>query len=331
MTADTPLLAVRQLGVEIAGHPAVSDLDYDLHGGETLGVVGESGCGKTVAALALLNLQPAAMRRRGQARFEGGDLLALDESALRRIRGGRIAFIFQEPLSALNPVIPIGEQIAEMYILHRGMGRRRARVAAADALTRVQLGDIEQRLRQYPHQLSGGQRQRVMIAMALACRPRLLIADEPTTALDVTLQAQILNLMREQQQELGMAILFISHNLGVIAQMADRIMVMYAGRQVEQAPTETLLRHPRHPYTRGLLATLPRLGERRRRLPSIPGRVPPLTDQRPGCRFAARCPEVDALCRRIDPALSRLRPNHPIACHRAMDSSIDATPGLRHS
>ncbi|MDX1604547.1 MAG: ABC transporter ATP-binding protein [Candidatus Competibacterales bacterium] len=326
----SPLLEVERLAVAIGGHEAVCGLSYRLQAGETLGMVGESGCGKTLAALALLGLLPEGMRARGSARFAGRELLVLDEAALRRIRGGEIGMIFQEPMSALNPVVTIGEQIAEVYRLHYGTDRRRARDRAAEALHQVHIVDASACLCHYPHQLSGGQRQRVMIAMALACRPRLLIADEPTTALDVTVQAQILALIQELKRETEMAVLFISHNLGVIAQIADRILVMYAGREVESAPAGQLLDAPRHPYTRALLATLPRIGECRHPLPTIAGRVPALHETVAGCRFSNRCPLADDGCRAAEPPLREERLEHHVACYKSAQV-VDAPERVGHA
>ena len=281
-TAATPLLDVRELSVAFRNsHRAVDRLSYTLWPGETLGVVGESGCGKTLSALALLGLIPPSASCQGQVLFDGNDLLRLPEAKLRQVRGGSIAMIFQEPMTALNPVLSIREQVAEMFVLHQGLSLRQARRVATEALRHVHIGDALRCADSYPHQLSGGQRQRVMIAMALACHPKLLIADEPTTALDVTVQAQILDLILEMQQELGMAVLFISHNLGVISQVSDRVMVMYAGRAVETATSDVLLHEPLHPYTQSLIATLPRLGQRRTKLPAIPGTVPTLDANQP--------------------------------------------------
>lgn len=308
------LLDVRDLSVAIHGHKAVDRLSYTLKRGETLGVVGESGCGKTIASLALLGLIPHYIERSGSVLFDGRELLGLPEETLRKVRGGQISMIFQEPMTALNPLIAVGEQVAEMYILHHGLSKRQALPLAVDALDRVHIPDPGRCSSQYPHQLSGGQRQRVMIAMALACGPQLLIADEPTTALDVTVQAQILDLILELQDELGMAVLFISHNLGVISQIADRVMVMYAGRAVETASAEVLLHEPLHPYTQALLETLPRLGERRDKLPAIPGTVPMLGSHLKGCSFAERCKGSDDHCQMSVPDLTAYTRGHDVAC-----------------
>lgn len=314
---DAPLLEVNDLAVTIRGYRAVDGLSYSLNRGETLGVVGESGCGKTLAALALLGLMPPQAHSSGVALFEGRDLLTLTERALRQVRGEQIAMIFQEPLTALNPVMTVAEQVAEMYQLHQDFTRRQALAAALDALAQVHIADVDRCGCSFPHQLSGGQRQRVMIAIALACGPRLLIADEPTTALDVTVQAQILDLILEMQQQLGMAVLFISHNLGVISQVADRVMVMYAGRAVEIASNEVLLHTPLHPYSQALLETLPKLGHRREVLPAIAGNVPPLGTAFSGCHFADRCRDVIDRCRAVDPPLQENTSAHSVACIRA--------------
>ncbi|MGD2063148.1 MAG: ABC transporter ATP-binding protein [Nitrospirota bacterium] len=276
--------------------PAVRGVSLTIDRGEVMGLVGESGCGKTVTALALLRLLPAPPARieAGAIHFAGRDLLRLSEKEMRRVRGRRIAMIFQEPMTALNPVFTIGHQIGESLAIHLGLGRRARSQRAAELLAQVGIADPEQRLSDYPHQLSGGQRQRVMIAMALACDPDLLIADEPTTALDVTIQAQILALLTRLQRERGLAVLLITHDMGVVAQTADRVAVMYAGQIVEQAPTTDLFARPGHPYTHGLLASIPRPGVTR--LTPIPGQLPPLTDLPAGCAFAERCGWVQPKC-----------------------------------
>ncbi|MBI4644194.1 MAG: ABC transporter ATP-binding protein [Deltaproteobacteria bacterium] len=272
---------------------AVSGVSFDLNAGETLGLVGESGCGKTVTALSILRLLPAThSEMSGEIRFAGDDLQAFSEPDMRRVRGNRIAMIFQEPMTALNPVFTIGEQVAEALRLHRGLGHQAAWSAAGQALARVGLPDAPRRLGQYPHQLSGGLRQRALIAMALACEPEILIADEPTTALDVTIQAQILALLKSLKEEMGLAVLFITHNLGIVAQTTERVAVMYAGVIMEQAATKELYKNPAHPYTRSLLAAVPRLdfhhppGES---LAAILGQVPSLEAPPPGCLFKDRC------------------------------------------
>ena len=309
-----PLLDVSGLTVAFSARKAVDRLSYRLDRGETLGVVGESGCGKTLAALALLGLTPPLAQCSGKVMFGGRNLLALTEREREKVRGGQIAMIFQEPMTALNPVLSINEQVAEMFVLHQGLSIRQARRVAVEALHRVHIADPKRCGNDYPHQLSGGMRQRVMIAIALACHPQLLIADEPTTALDVTVQAQILDLILEMQEELGMAVLFISHNLGVISQIADKVMVMYAGRAVETAANEHLLHQPLHPYTQALLETLPKLGERRGKLPAIPGSVPPLEAERQGCNFVDRCRYANPQCRVEEPALEEYADRHQVAC-----------------
>jgi oligopeptide/dipeptide ABC transporter ATP-binding protein len=292
---------------------AVDGVSFRLSPGRTLGLVGESGSGKTMTALATLDLLPPTGRvAGGHIRFQGQDI-----GSGASLRGDRIAMIFQEPATALNPVMTIGEQVAEPWIIHRGLGHAAAMEAAVALLDRVGLPDAKRRAQDYPHRLSGGQRQRAMIAMALACDPALLIADEPTTALDVTIQAQILDLMLELQDAHGMAMLFISHNLAVVSEIADDVAVMYAGRIVEQAPAAELFAAPRHPYTRGLLDTLPRLGRGRGRLPAVPGHVPDPSQMPPGCRFAPRCPLADDGCRAADPQLRANARGHAVACFKA--------------
>ena len=322
-----PLLAVDNLSVRFprsgddgpAGDTTVvAGISYDIAAGRTLGVVGESGCGKSMTALALLGLVPAPGRVAGSVRFEGAELLGRSEAAWQRVRGARIAMIFQEPMTALNPVITIGEQIAEALELHDGLGRAAALERAVALLGEVGIPSPRERAAAYPHQLSGGMRQRGMIAMALACEPALLIADEPTTALDVTIQAQILELMAELQDRSGMAIQLISHNLGVVSEIADDIIVMYAGRIVERAAAAELFANPRHPYTIGLIETLPSIEHRVARLPVITGSVPdPARMFASGCRFAARCPRAIPACREAEPPLVALAPGHLAACIRA--------------
>ena len=298
---------------------AVDGVGFALTPGRTLGLVGESGCGKTLTALSLLRLVPPPGRIAGGRIAHGDtDLLALDEAGMDRIRGRHISMIFQEPMTALNPVLTLGEQIAEVLVAHRGLDPRDALEAAVAMLARVRMPEPRRRAQAYPHQVSGGMRQRAMIAMALICGPDALIADEPTTALDVTIQAQILDLILEMQADLGMAVLFISHNLGVVSEVADEVAVMYAGRIVEQAPAEALFADPRHPYTRGLLATLPRIDAPRGRLAAIPGAVPDPRARPAGCRFSDRCPLADDACRRIDPALLALPDGRRVACLKAV-------------
>ncbi len=291
-----PLLSVEGLGVSFGSLAVTQDVTFAIAPGERVGMVGESGCGKSVTGLALLRLLPRTARLTGRVTFEGQDVLQLSGRALRRVRGGRIGMIFQEPMSALDPVFTIGEQIAETLRTHRGMGRAAAAERAVAVLDSVGIPLPRRRAETYPHQLSGGMRQRAMIAIAIACEPALLIADEPTTALDVTVQAQIVDLLISLSERMGTALLFITHDLGVIAEACTRVLTLYAGQVVEDAPAETLLTRPRHPYTSGLLRSLPRLSERKSRLPSIPGRVPPPTAMPPGCRFAPRCPHARDRC-----------------------------------
>ncbi len=302
---------------------AVEGLSFEVAPGETVAIVGESGCGKSVTAMSILRLVPEPPGRiRGRILFEGRDLLALPEREMRRLRGNRIGMIFQEPMTSLNPVLTVGHQIGEMLRLHQGLGRRAAEARAVEMLTLVGIAEPGRRVREYPHQLSGGMRQRVMIAMALACSPRLLIADEPTTALDVTVQAQILDLMRDLQRRLGSAIVLITHDLGVVAETAERVIVMYAGRKVEEAPVGMIFADPQHPYTRGLLGAVPRLGSSlagtgHGKLAEIPGQVPSLRQRIEGCPFAGRCVSATDLCRRIAPACEEKSPGHFAACHYA--------------
>jgi oligopeptide/dipeptide ABC transporter ATP-binding protein len=307
-----PLLRVRDLKTYFvtdrgAGTArAVDGVSFDLQPGETLGIVGESGCGKTVTSLSILRLipePPGHIRPGSYIEFEGRNLLSLAPKELRAIRGNRIAMIFQEPMTSLNPVLTIGDQVAEAAIVHQRLSRRAARARAIEMLQQVGIPDPGSRVDDYPHQLSGGMRQRVMIAMALICHPQILIADEPTTALDVTIQAQILELLARLQQQLGMAVLLITHDLGVVAGTADRVVVMYAGQVVESAPTPELFARPRHPYTEGLMASIPRLDRPRERLHSIPGSVPAATAWPAGCRFHPRCPFAWEKCRTEEPPL----------------------------
>jgi peptide/nickel transport system ATP-binding protein len=300
---------------------AVDGLSFTVAAGETLGIVGESGCGKSVTALSIMRLLPAGLGRSvgGAVRFGGRDLLSLDEPAMRRIRGDRIAMIFQEPMTSLNPVLKIGEQIAEAVMIHQGKSAAEAWARAEEMLTLVRIPDAARRAHGYPHQFSGGMRQRVMIAMALSCHPQLLIADEPTTALDVTIQAQILKLMLELKGRIGAAILMITHDLGVVAETCQRVIVMYAGRKVEEADVQELFDRPLHPYTRGLMASIPRRRPgtpRARRLTEIPGMVPSLRAPIPGCAFAPRCPLATPRCAAEAPPL-RSSGSHLVACWEA--------------
>ncbi len=317
-----PLLAIEDLRV-VFGPPgreqvAVDGVSFTLNAGEVLGIVGESGSGKSLTALSILRLVPSPPGRieAKAIRFMGRDLLALDERRMNEVRGADIAMIFQEPMSALNPVFTVGEQIAETLRVHEGLDRNTARLRSLELLNKVGISNPEQRLRQYPHELSGGMRQRVMIAIALACRPKLLIADEPTTALDVTIQAQILSLLRDLQRELGMAVLLITHDLGVVAQVVDRVAVMYAGRIVEQGSANAVFEQPSHPYTRLLLESIPSLDHDRDRLPTIPGMVPSLANLPPGCSFAPRCPYMIDACNAAVPALERVNAQHHARCIR---------------
>jgi peptide/nickel transport system ATP-binding protein len=300
---------------------AVDGVSFDVHAGETVAMVGESGCGKSVTSLSILRLiaSPPGRTIAGRITFEGRNLLALPEEEMRKVRGNEISMIFQEPMTSLNPVLTIGRQIAETLTLHRGLSRGDAMARTVEMLKLVNIPEPDSRTDQYPHQLSGGMRQRVMIAMALACGPKLLIADEPTTALDVTIQAQILDLMRALKARTGAAILLITHDLGVVAEMAQRVFVMYAGRKVEEAPVADLFARPRHPYTRGLLASIPRLGAAvaRKRLAEIPGVVPSLREAIPGCVFAPRCAYATERCRREYPPLERKADGHFVACWEA--------------
>ncbi len=295
---------------------AIEDVSFAIGERETLGIVGESGSGKSVTALSILGLHAAATTRipKGAIRYGGQDLLRLPERAMRRIRGGEIAMIFQDPMSSLNPVLTVADQISETLMLHQGLTRAAARQKAIGLLDLVRIADAAHRVDAYPHQLSGGMRQRVMIAIAIACRPRLLIADEPTTALDVTVQAQILDLLRDLQGELGMSVVLISHDLGVIAEFARRVLVMYAGRVVEAASARTLFRAPMHPYTSGLLAAIPPLDHDVRRLPTIPGSIPDPSRRIAGCRFSPRCAEMEPACRMVAPDLVTVGEGHLARC-----------------
>src|SRR6187200_3152198 len=292
---------------------AVDGVTFHVEAGETLAIVGESGCGKSVTAMSILRLIPEPPGKiAGAIRFEGRDLLSLSEQEMRAIRGNDISMIFQEPMSSLNPVLTVGRQIGETLRMHQGLDRQAAEARAIEMLTLVGIPEPARRVREYPHQLSGGMRQRVMIAMALACNPKLLIADEPTTALDVTIQAQILQLMLDLKRRVGAAIVLITHDLGVVAEIAERVMVMYAGRKVEEAPVAELFRSPRHPYTRGLLSAVPKLGSSlaatQTRLAEIPGVVPNLKQRIAGCVFASRCAFARDLCWHVAPALEEKAP-----------------------
>ncbi|HUN46352.1 MAG TPA: ABC transporter ATP-binding protein [Stellaceae bacterium] len=325
-TAARPVLEIADLQTHFllrgGALRAVDGFSCTLNAGETLGVVGESGCGKSMTALSILRLIPDPPGRivGGSIRLEGRELLTLSDAEMRGIRGNAISMIFQEPMTSLNPVVTIGRQISEAIALHQRVSHRTALERTVEMLRMVHISEPERRLDEFPHQISGGMRQRVMIAMALSCNPRVLLADEPTTALDVTIQAQILALMAELQERLGTAIILITHDMGVIAENADRVVVMYAGRKVEEAPVEALFATPLHPYTQGLLRSIPRLDlsvtadAGRHRLAEIEGTVPPLNDLPPGCSFSPRCPFASDICRRQYPPLEEKSPGHFATC-----------------
>jgi oligopeptide/dipeptide ABC transporter ATP-binding protein len=298
---------------------AVDDVSLSIEAGKTLGLVGESGCGKSVTAESIMGLVPMPPGRidGGEVLFEGVDLLQLPESKMKKIRGNRISMIFQEPMTSLNPVFTVGDQVAEVFRLHQGLSRRETRNKVIEMFHLVGIPAAELRITDYPHQMSGGMRQRVVIAMALACNPKLMIADEPTTALDVTIQAQILDLMNKLKEETGASILFITHDLGVIAEMAQNVAVMYAGKVMEEADVDTLFAEPKHPYTVGLMSSIPVLGreKKRRRLSTIPGVVPSLFKLSEGCLFNERCTEAREECRRIEPPIINLGNGHMVRCH----------------
>jgi peptide/nickel transport system ATP-binding protein len=320
MTTATPLLEIEDLRTWFFTSDgvvrAVDGVSYSVAPGETLAVVGESGCGKSVTAMSVLRLLPSPPARivSGAIRFEGRDLLTASEAEMRKIRGNEISMIFQEPMTSLNPVLTVGRQIAETLELHQGLSAADAQSRAVEMLETVRIPEAKRRADEYPHQLSGGMRQRVMIAMALACKPKLLIADEPTTALDVTIQAQILELMLDLKEKVGAAIVLITHDLGVVAETAQRVVVMYAGRKVEEASVADLFARPMHPYTRGLMGSIPRLAGGAKRLTEIPGIVPRLNQPIVGCAFAERCAFVKDLCRTQAPALEAKAPGHFAAC-----------------
>ncbi len=297
---------------------AVNGVSFDVSPGETLGIVGESGCGKTVTAFSVLRLIPMPPGRiaAGTITYEGRNLLEMSDDEMRRIRGNEISMIFQEPMTALNPVYTVGDQIGEAIRLHQGVGRKESRLRAIEMLTLVGIPIPAQRVDEYPHQLSGGMRQRVMIAMALSCNPALLIADEPTTALDVTIQAQILELLKKLQTDRGMAILLITHDLGVVAENCDRVAVMYAGKIVEHTDVHAIFNGPKHPYTIGLLESIPKMGDRKEVLSVIHGTVPPPTAFPSGCAFHPRCPFAEERCAREEPVLEPAGEDHMVRCHR---------------
>jgi peptide/nickel transport system ATP-binding protein len=330
--ADKPLLVVDDLrtyfDLRHGVVKAVDGVSFSLAPQETLAIVGESGCGKSITALSLMRLVPDPPGRiaGGSIKLAGIDLLALDEDTMRAVRGKDIAMVFQEPMTSLNPVLTIGSQIAEAVLLHENVSRPQAWMKAVEMLRITRIPEPEQRAKEYPHQLSGGMRQRAMIAMALACHPKVLIADEPTTALDVTIQAQILDLIVDLQHKLGTAVIFITHDLGLVAEMARRVIVMYAGRKVEEAPVEELFARPQHPYTHGLMASVPRLSlmsgsteKRSDRLQEIPGMVPALSDLPGGCVFAPRCAHAENRCRERYPDYEEKQPSHWAACWRSRE------------
>jgi peptide/nickel transport system ATP-binding protein len=318
-----PLLEIRGLKTHFATEEgwlhAVDGVDFTIHAGETVAVVGESGCGKTVTAMTVLKLiaMPPGRIVAGEVLWQGRDLVPLDANAMRAVRAKEIAIVFQEPMTSLNPVYTVGDQIAEVVRLHEGLSRRAALERAVEMLRLVHIPTPDRRVRDYPHQFSGGMRQRVMIAMALSCRPKLLIADEPTTALDVTIQAQILDLLAELKQTFGMALLLITHAMGVVAETAQRVVVMYAGKVIEEAPVGELFAHPRHPYTQGLIRSIPRIdtaATHKTRLEAIGGVVPKLIAPAEGCRFAPRCKFARELCVAATPPLREVAPGHKVAC-----------------
>ncbi len=317
-----PLLEVQDLSMAFPGDGrdarAVDGVGFTLDRGQVLGLVGESGCGKSMTALCLMRLVPEPGRIvGGRVVFEGRDLLSLPEYEMRAVRGAQVSMVFQEPMSALNPVLTVGDQVAESLLIHRRIGRRAAWDRAVALLGEVGIPEPERRARSYPHQLSGGMCQRVVIAMAIACEPLFLIADEPTTALDVTIQAQILELLRSLRERRGMGVLLITHDLGVVAEHADHVAIMYAGRIVEYAPVQALFATPRHPYTQALLRSMPSLDERRTRLETIPGQVPSLFALPSGCAFRDRCPRAIDECVQVVPPLAEKAPGHLVACIRA--------------
>ncbi|MBL4825103.1 MAG: ABC transporter ATP-binding protein [SAR324 cluster bacterium] len=329
MSTQSPILQVENIATRFRTQDgfvhAVNGISFDLKKGELLGVVGESGSGKSVTMMSLLKLlpMPPAEIVSGTAKFEDQDLIQLNTNQLRKIRGGKIGFIFQDPMTSLNPVLTIGYQLAEPMREHLGMSRRKARKRSAELLELVGIPLAESRLNDYPHQFSGGMRQRVMIAIALACDPKVLIADEPTTALDVTIQAQILDIVKRLRKELGLAIIWITHDLGVVAGLADRVAVMYGGFIVEEAPVEELFAHPKHPYTQGLLKTLPNLeGERSERLETIIGQPPDLYNKPESCPFAPRCTQTLERCRKENPSLINRGKNHKVACWWNPESGV---------
>jgi peptide/nickel transport system ATP-binding protein len=322
-TAETPLLEVRDLRTHFQTegglYRAVDGVSFTVHASRTLGIVGESGCGKSVTSLSIMGLvpEPPGVRAGGEVLYRGRDLLKASRAEMEDLRGAALSMIFQEPMTSLNPVYRVGEQIVEGLRRHKGLSKAQAQARAVDLLRLVRIPSPETRVDAYPHEMSGGMRQRVMIAMALACEPELLIADEPTTALDVTIQAQILDLLRDLKARTGTAIMLITHDLGVIAEMADDVAVMYAGKIVEMADVRTLFADAQHPYMLGLLSAIPRLDLDRKRLFTIEGTVPPPDRMPPGCRFAPRCAIADARCHAEEPRLREMKPGHRVACWKA--------------
>jgi peptide/nickel transport system ATP-binding protein len=327
-TASAPLLEIDSLRTwfdTLSGTVrAVDGVSFTVQAGQTLGVVGESGCGKSVTALSILRLLPTPPARHlGAIRYRGSNLLALSEREMRQIRGNRISMIFQEPMTSLNPVLTVGRQIAETVLVHQETNRAEAMQRAVEMLRLVQIPEPERRAREYPHQLSGGMRQRVMIALALACNPELLIADEPTTALDVTIQAQILDLIKRLQKELGMGVMLITHDLGVVAESCDRVVVMYAGRKVEESSVLALFSRPLHPYTRALMASMPAMNSQLKRLTEIPGMVPSPHELGRGCAFAARCQYAQQRCVDENPPLTSQGEDHVVACFAVEEGRVN--------
>ena len=327
-TASAPLLEIDSLRTwfdTLSGTVrAVDGVSFTVQAGQTLGVVGESGCGKSVTALSILRLLPTPPARHlGAIRYRGTNLLAFSEREMRQIRGNRISMIFQEPMTSLNPVLTVGRQIAETVLVHQETNRAEAMQRAVEMLRLVQIPEPERRAREYPHQLSGGMRQRVMIALALACNPELLIADEPTTALDVTIQAQILDLIKRLQKELGMGVMLITHDLGVVAESCDRVVVMYAGRKVEESSVLALFSRPLHPYTRALMASMPAMNSQLKRLTEIPGMVPSPHELGRGCAFAARCQFAQQRCVDENPPLTSQGEDHVVACFAVEEGRVN--------
>ncbi|MCR4804146.1 MAG: ABC transporter ATP-binding protein [Clostridia bacterium] len=319
-TENNRILTVENLKVFFDGDygttQIINDISFSVNAGETLGIVGESGCGKSITSLSVMRLLGKTARIEGHIDFCGTDVMALSKEEIRNIRGNKISMIFQDPMTSLNPVFTIGNQLSEVFRLHQGMSKDEALKASIEALKMVDVALPEKRVKEYPFQLSGGMRQRVMIAMALACKPQLLIADEPTTALDVTIQAQVLQLMRNLRDETGTAIMFITHDLGVVAEMCERAIVLYCGEIMEEASTKEIFRNPKHPYTEGLLAALPHAGQREGKLYVIPGTVPPAGHFPEGCVFAPRCKYATERCHREKPTATSVGEKHNVRCFK---------------